>query len=100
MPAMQPTIGRIVHYHLTAAQAENLTPEKSDPWSSSRAEEPEPYSEGDVVAAIVTRVNPTPELVSLRLVPDVDWEVPAIRNVGKGDLPGEWEWLRGYSPQR
>ena len=90
---MQPTVGRIVHYHLTAAQAENLTPDKGgDPWSRSRAEEPEPYSEGDVVAAIVARVNPTPDLVSLRLVPDVGWDTPAIRNVGGGCLPGEWEW--------
>ena len=89
---MQPTIGRIVHYHLTAAQAKNLTPEKSDPWSRSSADEPEPYREGDVVAAIVTRVNPTPDLVSLRLVPDVDWETHAVRNVGEGCLPGEWEW--------
>ena len=89
---MQPTVGRIVHYHLTAAQAENLTPDKSDPWSRSRADEPAPYSEGDVVAAIVTRVNPTPSLVSLRLVPDVERETHAVRNVGEGCLHGEWEW--------
>ena len=89
---MQPTVGRIVHYHLTTAQAESLTPDKSDPWERQSKDGPTPYSEGDVVAAIVTRVNPTPVLVSLRLFPDVEWETHAIRNVGKGDLPGEWEW--------
>ena len=89
---MQPSIGRIVHYHLTAAQANSLTAEGSAAWSGSHAENPEPYGEGDPVAAIVTRVDPTPSLVSLRLFPDRGWETPTVRNVGEGDLPGEWGW--------
>ena len=78
IPAMKPSIGRIVHYRLTAAQAESQDP---------------CYEEGDVVPGIVTRVHETPDLVSLRLFPDSENQTaPTVRNVGQGDLPGEWDW--------
>ena len=89
---MQPTVGRIVHYHLTAAQAKSLTIDTSDPWERQSKDEPMPYGEGDVVAAIVARVSPAGALVSLKLIPDVDRVTRVIRHVGEGDLPGEWEW--------
>lgn len=55
-----------------------------------------PYQEGDIVAAVISRVNDAdPEGTGdcdLRLFPAVHKIVPLVQAVLRGDDPGQWDW--------
>lgn len=73
---MQPTIGRVVHYHPQPTQAKN----SGLPWK---------YID-TAHAALVTFVHPEDGWVELAVFPPrgMQYNVSAF----EGDLPGEWSW--------
>lgn len=75
--AMEPTIGRIVHYR----------PKHEDPpgvWAGSP----------EFLPAIVTRVLQNTVGVNLKVFCDGPGIVH-VTNVTAGDAPGQWQWPRG-----
>lgn len=80
---MNPFIGASVHYRLAAADIQIYSVEFSVP-----------YAEGDIVAAVISRViDADPEGTgecSLRLLPD-GVSVPPATAI-RGTQPGQWDW--------
>lgn len=80
---MEPTIGRVVHFHPDKALADKL------PGNTSMAA-------GKPIAAVVVAVW-GPEMVNLRLLADgppseAEWVTSVKQLVEGGDIERTWEW--------
>ena len=98
--SQDPTVGRIVHYRLSGADAESVNKRRSD--TAAHIEEHRdsatgvqvhvgfPASAGDVQAAIVVGIaaNGNPNLKVLLDGTDVLW----VPDAGAGHADGQWSW--------
>lgn len=98
-PSQTPSIGRIIHYKLTAADAEAINrrrhqgPVDVDTWpQGAQAHVGNPVSEGYVVPAIVvSQLTGDPSVVNAQALLDGNdsfW----VTSVHEGSEPGQWSW--------
>lgn len=85
---MTPTVGRVVHYKLTAEQAEHINQRRA-----TSAAHGNPESEGDVAPMIVCRVFKTEDghLINGQALLDGNdslW----VTSAKEGAEPGTWAW--------
>lgn len=94
---MQPSIGRIVHYKLTAADAEAVMRRREgfvqEGWpATAQRHVGNPVSEGTIVPAIVvSQLTGDPSVVNAQALLDGNdslW----ITSVHEGTEPGTWSW--------
>lgn len=105
---MKPTLGRIVHYLLTDADADAMNKRRDDyqKFANSHAHPHEPgtpeptghvahfgndLAGGEYYPAVVVRTNLTPDTVNLKVLLDGTDDL-WVRLVHEGDEPGTWAW--------
>lgn len=99
---MKPTVGRTVHYILTAQDALSINKRRTTPdavksraaegkWSQgAQAHMGNPAQEGQHMAAVIVAAwgNQSCNLQVLLDGTDSHW----VTSVGQGDTPGTWHW--------
>lgn len=85
---MKPSIGRIVHYRLSAADVGTLTS-----WHRQSGAQGSPIREGQVVAMIITAVALTAEQHFVNGQCFLDGELRYwVKGADFGEMPGTWSW--------
>jgi hypothetical protein len=87
---MQPTIGRIVHYRLSAQDADEIATRRALVVTQDGHERGNSVYEGLACSAVVVAVS-TPEIVNLQVLLDGDGSHWATSR-HEGDEPGTWSW--------
>lgn len=86
MADQTPTLGRIVHYRLSAADVGLIQHRRDADDIACNA-----VREGDVYAAVIVRVFGPVTAVNLRVLLDGDDTYWATSRL-PGDQPGRWDW--------